>query len=88
MYVSFLEAVMIEVNVTEFRNHLPDYLGRVKKGEEVVLTSRGKAVARMTPVADESLSAQEQLMSLRCKCRVGDVTAPLDEVWEADDAAP
>ena len=79
---------MIEVNVTEFRNHLPDYLGRVKKGEEVLLTSRGKVVARVSPVVDECLSAREQLVSLRGKCRIGDVTAPLDEVWEAGDAAP
>jgi len=79
---------MIEVNVTEFRNHLPDYLGRVKQGEEVLLTSRGKVVARMSPVADECLSARERLVSLRDKCRIGDVVSPLDEVWEAGDAAP
>ena len=78
---------MVEVNVTEFRNHLPEYLGRVKKGEEVMLTSHGKVVARMSPVVDESLSAREQLLLLRGKCRIGDVTAPLGEVWEADNAA-
>jgi len=79
---------MIKVNVTEFRNHLPDYLGRVKKGEEVLLTSRGKLVARMSPVADERIPARELLASLRVKCRIGDVIAPVDEVWEANDASP
>lgn len=79
---------MIEVNVTEFRSHLPEYLGRVRRGEEVLLTSRGKVVARMSPVADESLSAREQLVALRGRCSIGDVLAPVDEVWEAGDAAP
>jgi len=79
---------MIKVNITEFRNHLPNYLGRVKKGEEVLLTSRGKVIARMSPVADERLPAREQLMSLRGKCRIGDVMAPIDEVWEAENVSP
>jgi prevent-host-death family protein len=79
---------MIEVNVTAFRNHLPDYLDRVKKGEEVLLTSRGKVVARMSPVADECLSARGQLAALRDKCKVGDVLAPIDELWEVADATP
>ena len=79
---------MIKVNITEFRNHLPNYLGRVKKGEEVLLASRGKIVARMSPVADERLPARERLASLRGKCAIGDVIAPIDEVWEADHAAP
>jgi prevent-host-death family protein len=77
-----MEAAMIEVNVTEFRKHLPDYIGRVRKGEELMLTSRGKAVARMSPVVDESLLAREQLRSLQGKCRIYDVTAPLSVDWE------
>jgi len=72
---------MIKVNITEFRNHLPNYLGRVKRGEEVLVTSRGKVVARMSPVADERLPARERLASLRGKCRIGDVLAPVGEVY-------
>jgi len=83
-----MEVVMIEVNVTEFRNHLPEYLGQVKKGEDIFLTSRGKVVARVTPVTDERAAAREALMLLRGKCRIGDVLSPLDEKWEASDADP
>ena len=79
---------MIEVKVTEFRNHLPEYLGLVKKGEAVLLTSRGKVIARITPAADEKASARETLAALRGKCHVGDVVTPLDQRWEADDGAP
>jgi prevent-host-death family protein len=88
MYIQRKETAMIEVKVTEFRNHLPEYLGRVKKGEDVLLTSRGKVIARITPAADERDPAREALVALRGKCRVGDVVTPLDERWEANDGAP
>jgi prevent-host-death family protein len=77
---------MIEVNVTEFRNHLPEYLGQVRKGEDIFLTSRGRIVARVMPVTDERAAAREALFLLRGKCRIGDVVSPLAEKWEASDA--
>lgn len=73
---------MIQVNVTEFRKHLPAYLDKVSTGEEVALTSRGKVVARLVPEVDESLKAREWLAEIRAKSWVGDVTSPLDEAWE------
>jgi len=79
---------MIEVNVTEFRNHLQEYLGRVSKGEEVLLTARGKVVARMSPVGDQAALARERLSALRATCRIGDVVTPVGETWQADHAAP
>lgn len=74
---------MIQVNVTEFRNHLPVYLNKVKAGEEVALTTRGTVVARLVPQVDESLKAREWLASICSKSWVGDVTSPLEEEWEA-----
>jgi len=81
-----MEVAMIEVNITEFRNHLPEYLGHVKKGEDIFLTSRGKVIARVTPVTDERVVARGALMQLRGTCRIGNVISPLDERWEANDA--
>jgi len=75
---------MIEVTVTTFRKHIPDYLKKVRKGEDIALTSRGKIVARLVPVMDDRQAARQQLAALRATCRIGDVVAPLDEVWEAD----
>ena len=43
----------MEVGVRELRNHLSRYLDRVRDGEEVIVTDRGRAVARVVPVADE-----------------------------------
>lgn len=73
---------MIRVNVTEFRNHLPAYLDRVQKGEELALTSRGKVVARLVPEVDEAAEARKRLEELRKTCVVGDVVSPLDVEWE------
>lgn len=39
--------------MTEFRNNLSRYLDRVREGEEVVITSRGSAVARVLPIDAE-----------------------------------
>lgn len=77
---------MKEVSVTEFRNHLPKYLGQVRKGEDIVLISRGKVIARISPATDARAAAREALLRLRGKCRIGDVVSPLDVEWEAEDA--
>jgi prevent-host-death family protein len=44
---------MSDVNVTDLRQHLPAYLARVRKGERLRVTSRGKVIAEIgPPVAD------------------------------------
>lgn len=39
---------MISVGIRELKNNLSRYLRRVKGGEDVVVTERGKPVARLT----------------------------------------
>ncbi|MCF8092013.1 MAG: type II toxin-antitoxin system prevent-host-death family antitoxin, partial [Desulfotignum sp.] len=36
---------MPQVNITEFRNHLPHYMKQVQKGVEFLITSHGKKIA-------------------------------------------
>jgi prevent-host-death family protein len=38
------------VNVRELREHLADYLGRVRAGETLVVVARGQPVARLVPM--------------------------------------
>ena len=40
---------MKHVNVTELRQNLPEYLARVKRGERLRITSRGKVIAEIAP---------------------------------------
>jgi prevent-host-death family protein len=43
----------MEVGVRELRNNLSRYLDRVRGGEEVVVTDRGQAIARVLPLGTE-----------------------------------
>ena len=43
----------MEVGVRELRNNLSRYLDRVREGEEVVVTDRGRAIARVLPMTGE-----------------------------------
>lgn len=40
---------MEEVKVTELRQNLPAYLAKVKRGQRVRVTSRGKVIAELAP---------------------------------------
>jgi prevent-host-death family protein len=44
---------MAEVGIRELRDHLSRYLERVQAGEEVVITDRGRPIARVLPMAGE-----------------------------------
>ena len=43
--------VMDSYNVAEAKTHLSDILAQVAAGEEVLLTKRGKPIARVVPIA-------------------------------------
>jgi len=40
---------MEEVKITELRQHLPEYLAKVRRGQRVRVTSRGKVIAELSP---------------------------------------
>ena len=46
---------MQEVNVSELRNHLPEYLARAELGEEILVTRRGRVIARLASVIDNGI---------------------------------
>lgn len=43
----------MEVGIRELRNHLSRYLDRVRDGDELLVTDRGHAIARVVPVESE-----------------------------------
>jgi prevent-host-death family protein len=55
-----MSAAMSTVSVAEAKSHLSELLDRVAAGEEVVITRRGKAIARLCGVEP----AREPLESL------------------------
>ena len=74
---------MTEVNISELRNHLPRYVERAEAGEDVLVTRRGRVVARLTAAEDSREAAKQQLAKLRGKARVGDVVSPVGVPWQA-----
>lgn len=69
---------MIEVGSFEAKNTLSALLDRVAKGEEVVITRRGKPIARLVGVSDDdrrtkARAAAEQLLVLGERNTLGGV---------------
>lgn len=57
---------MLEKGVKEVRDHFTKYLKRVKEGEEIVVTERGKPVALFKPVPEgKSLQDKLELASVK-----------------------
>jgi len=59
----------MDISITEFKQHCLEIIRRVEKtGDQVVITRRGKAVARLQPslgpVADKGLKPWERLRAL------------------------
>jgi len=71
---------MTSVNITELRQHLPDYLKQVQQGEEITITSYGKIIARIVPNRqdDKREAALKRLAALRGTMIIGDILAPLN----------
>lgn len=57
---------MLKKGVKEVRDHFTRYLKRVKMGEEIVVTERGKPVALLRPIP-EGPGLQEKLESAAMK---------------------
>lgn len=69
---------MIEVGSFEAKTHLSALLEKVDRGEEVLITKRGKAIARLVPASglDQARTQQAitKLRELRKEVFLGDVT--------------
>jgi prevent-host-death family protein len=58
---------MTEIGVFQAKNTLSALLDRVEKGEEIVITRKGKAVAKLVPTGklDSRAAARETMRQLR-----------------------
>lgn len=45
----------MRASVKNLRDHLSEYLSHVKEGEEIVITSHMKAIAKIIPVTEDAL---------------------------------
>jgi prevent-host-death family protein len=56
---------MEEVKVTELRQNLPDYLAKVRRGQRVRVTSRGKVIAELSPPS----ASKKEIEAARARLR-------------------
>ena len=56
---------MKEVNVTKLRQNLPGYIAKVRRGDRIRVTSRGKVVAELAPPA----SSPDRVAAARARLR-------------------
>ena len=75
---------MAKVKITELRQNLPTYLARVKAGDTVEVTVRGRVIARIVPEEDRQAAARQWLKKLRKTARIGDIMSPSGESWDAE----
>ena len=52
---------MIQAGIKEIKNNLSRYLARVKAGEEVMITQRGKPIARIVKENSKNMAIRETL---------------------------
>lgn len=76
---------MKEVSVTELRRNLQAFLARVSRGQRLRITSRGRAIAEITPPipdSDQAAAARDRLRS--SVVRYDSPTAPTfaPDEWE------
>lgn len=64
---------MVKVGVKEMKNNLSRFLSRVKQGEEIVITERGKPIARIVKESEARNAVYAALYELVEK---GSVTLP------------
>lgn len=76
---------MVTIDISDFRAKMNAVLQRVQRGEIVVITSRGIAIAHLVPPDYALLMARKELEALRETAVLGDVLAPLDEHWKANE---
>lgn len=55
---------MKSVSMLEFRRAADRVLAKVRQGERLILTHRGKPVARLEPIRDESIKPDDAFYSL------------------------
>ena len=71
---------MREIQASEAKTHLPQLLDEIERGESIIITRRGRAIARLIPEdsmrRDGQAEAVERLKALRATMP----RVPLDEL--------
>jgi prevent-host-death family protein len=70
----------MKVGTKELKNRLSEYLAHVRRGETVHVTARGKVVAEIRPVTDQTMPDEEVLRQLAAEGAVTPGTGALRDI--------
>lgn len=56
--------MMKTVSMLDFRQHADQIIAQVQAGERLILTCRGKPVARLEPIATDTVNAEDPFYAL------------------------
>ena len=76
---------MREIQASEAKTHLPSLLDEVERGETLIITRHGRAIARIVPEVDRRQADVDKAIQgiLNCRKRTGNIT--VEEILSARD---
>lgn len=74
---------METVNISDFRANLLKYLEKVGKGQQITVTTNGRALATISPPLQLRETARSKLADLATTAKIHDVTSPIQVDWDA-----
>ena len=77
-------SLMRSVAISELKSHLSENLRRVKKGESILVTERGRPIAVVQPFRSEDAELQELIETGVVRPRKGPLPA---DFWERERAS-
>jgi len=72
----------MRINMTELKRKAPSIIESLS--EEVIITKKGRPVAKLVPLTQESQSKPVPGLLKDTLIEMGDIISPMDEAWEAD----
>ena len=73
---------METIAASKLRENLMKILKQIEKGSSILITSRGRPVAQLSPPPESASKAQEALTDLSKTAVIGDIVSPMNEPWE------
>lgn len=72
---------MITIAISDFRAHIQQYLKYIAQGEEIVITLRGKEIAKIVPPDNKIHKARKKLKQIAQTAVIKNVINPIDTFW-------
>jgi prevent-host-death family protein len=75
-----METTMHTASVSQLKTHVSEYMGRVRSGEELLLTDRGRPFAKIVPLRRDEQPADDRMAQLERAglVRLGKGSMPAD----------